>query len=367
VHILTRRLSTHTADYSQIEGVHEWRYEINSTNPITFLISTIKNVQKLYSRLTQQIVFDIINFHQPFSALAVNLIRGSSFLPKIYTCHSLSFEELQSRQPEKRLFYKPLFWLNIYLRKLIENFSLKKSNHIIVLSQFTKDKLRTAYSIPEKKISLIPGAVNLENFYFAENKIALRQRRGLPEDKFILFTVRNLEPRMGLENFIRAINLLRQQTKDIHCVMGGEGPSRKKIEALVQELNLQDSVTFTGFIPKEDLASYYQLADFFVLPTVELEGFGLVTVEALACGLPVLGTPIGGTKEILGQFDQGFLFRDVMPESMAEKILEKCRYYRERPQEYARLSQKCRRFVEENYSWEQNIKKTEELFNELGA
>src|SRR5207249_11052699 len=79
--------------------------------------------------------------------------------------------------------------------------------------------------------------------------------------------------------------------------------------------------SFLGFIPDETLPSYYHAADVFVLPTRELEGFGLVTVEALACGTPVLGTPVGATPEVLSGLDASLVFRGISAEIMAEDLL----------------------------------------------
>jgi glycosyltransferase involved in cell wall biosynthesis len=109
------------------------------------------------------------------------------------------------------------------------------------------------------------------------------------------------------------------------------------------------------------------MADFFVLPTCELEGFGLVTLEAMASGLPVLGTPIGGTKEILGKFDSNFLFKDTTPECMATLILQNYNKIKERPEDWIKISNRCRRFVETYYSWEKNIDAMEALFNRTTA
>ena len=100
VYIITRRLASHTCSYENIDGVHEYRYDVNKSNTITFLLSTIIHGQKLFKQLSQEIKFDIIDFHQPFSALAINVWPGSEAIKKVYTCHSLSFEEYASRNPK---------------------------------------------------------------------------------------------------------------------------------------------------------------------------------------------------------------------------------------------------------------------------
>lgn len=359
VYIITRRLPSHTSNYENIHSVHEWRYDINYSNGPAFFVSSINNCQKLFKEISQKIAFELIDFHQPFSAFAVNLLNESKKIPKVYTCHSLSFEEYQTRHPNNNLFKALFYYLNIILRKYLEKFSLDRSQRIIVLSEFTRDKLMNTHNIPREKIMIIPGAADLEYF---------RPSPGhAPSNPFLLFTVRNLVPRMGLENLIKAMSLIQKKEARIDLIIGGEGILKEKLQSLIKKLNLKNSVTLCGFLSKESLLKHYQMADFFILPTLALEGFGLVTVEAMACGTPVLGTPIGGTKEILNSFDPGFLFKDTTPESIAELILEKYQYYKERTDEYKLLCQKCRKFTEDNYSWPTNIHKTEGLFKQCAA
>jgi glycosyltransferase involved in cell wall biosynthesis len=124
---------------------------------------------------------------------------------------------------------------------------------------------------------------------------------------------------------------------------------------------LTNWVIFTGFIPDDDLPAYYQMADLFVLPTLELEGFGLVSVEALASGLPVLGTPVGGTKEILAHLGSEFLFADTSPEAMAALILNAMETWAGDPSTYRKVSQKCRDVAERHYSWDGHINQLENL------
>jgi glycosyltransferase involved in cell wall biosynthesis len=167
---------------------------------------------------------------------------------------------------------------------------------------------------------------------------------------------------MGLENLITAIREVVKVTPDIYLVLGGDGPLKDDLADLTRQLGVEDFIRFVGFIPEGELPAYYRMADVFVLPTLELEGFGLVTLEALASGVPALGTPVGGTVEILKVLNPRLLFKDKSPESIARLILETYREFREDPASQGKLSIQCRRFVEQNYSWEKNLDKLENLF-----
>jgi glycosyltransferase involved in cell wall biosynthesis len=113
---------------------------------------------------------------------------------------------------------------------------------------------------------------------------------------------------MGLDELLRAVAIVRENVPDVLLLIGGSGGLRRGLEAQAAGLGLGGHVRFLGFVPEARLAAHYQAADFFVLPTRELEGFGLVTVEALACGTPVLGTPVGATPEILGTVGADYIF-----------------------------------------------------------
>ena len=131
-----------------------------------------------------------------------------------------------------------------------------------------------------------------------------------------------------------------------------------------KDLGVENHVKFTGFVPEDELPDYYRMADLFILPTRELEGFGLVTLEAMACGVPVLGTPVGGTQEILGKFDPNFLFKDITADSMADLIADNYRIIKDNPGKWAEISRRCRKFVEDHYSWDKNIDALETLFKD---
>ena len=172
---------------------------------------------------------------------------------------------------------------------------------------------------------------------------------------------------MGLDNLLKSIALHKDKKANIHLVIGGEGPDRNRLESLICNYGLKDDVTMTGFIPAEQLPKYYGAADFFVLPTRELEGFGLVTVESLACGTPVMGTPVGGTREILSGFDPQFLFKDTTPEAMAEGVAWAMDNWLNDKERYTRLRGRCRKYAEKNYSSQRHVDQLKSIIDELVA
>lgn len=366
VHILTRKLPFHLQNQEVILGVKEWRYNVgHQRGVLSFFKKTWQNSKRLFEFLQSKFRFDCINFHQPFSAIGAVRSPLSRNIKKVYTCHSLSFEEYISRNAKPDEFTgKSLYFFNIFVRKWLEKDFLKKSDEILALSRFTQENLWRVHRIPMQNVSVIPGGVDLKRFHPADDKIKIRQRFNILSEKIVLFTVRNLVPRMGLENLILAIQTVADNAPDICLVIGGEGPLKDDLIALAKKTGVENYVRFMGFIAEDELPDYYRMADLFVLPTRELEGFGLVTLEAMASGVPVLGTPVGGTKEILGKFDPGFLFKDTSPDAMAKLILEKYQLIHHNPEVWNDFSKRCRQFVEENYSWEKNVDALETLFRE---
>lgn len=365
VHILTRRLPLHRSDCNVIQNVREWRYRVNQDNAASFFASTIRNGKRLFEEINNANEFDCINFQQPFSAFAVLRSDSCREIRKIYTCLSFAFEEYASRNAKPcSLIKKIVHSLHLVSRRWIEQKALNQSDIVVVLSRYTRDKLLNIYGVPDEKIAVIPGGIDLVRFHPVADKSAIRERLHIPKDKMILLTVRNLVQRMGIENLIIAMQEIAKLVPDIYLIIGGAGPLKDDLSMLSRRLKLDHYIHFTGFIPEEALPEYYQAADIFVLPTIELEGFGLVTLEALASGTPVLGTPVGGTQEILSRFDSRFLFKDISHESISGLLIEICHGYLNQPDKWQLDSQRCRNFAEKYYSWERNVAALEALFLE---
>jgi len=361
--IITRKLSHQDKDHEVIQKVNEYRYNCSKKNPVLFFYNSWKTSKKIFENLHQKNKFACINFYQPFSALGIIYSPFCKNIKKNYICLSLSFEEFISRNinsggPLK----KSIYYLNVFVRKWLERIILKKSDQIVVLSEYTKKTLWEAHKLNLNKVSIIPGGIDLERFRPSQDRFEIRQELNIPDDKIILLTVRNLVQRMGLQNLILALKSVIKTAPDVFLLLGGKGPLKDELVALTESQGLSNNIRFLGFIPEEELPLYYQVTDLFILPTRELEGFGLVTLEAMASGIPVLGTPVGGTKEILGNFDPKYLFQDTSPMSIATLILEYYQKIKQNPDDWYKISKRCRQFVECHYSWEKNVDTLEKNF-----
>jgi glycosyltransferase involved in cell wall biosynthesis len=137
--------------------------------------------------------------------------------------------------------------------------------------------------------------------------------------------------------------------------VAGTGSRADELRQQAAALGVENTVDFVGFVDDTRLTAYYQAADAFVLPTRELEGFGLVTVEALACGTPVLGTPVGATPEILAPLDPALLFRDASVAAIADGLDHFLCGFAADPALAAALRASCRRYVESQYGWDRAV------------
>lgn len=364
VFILTRQVDGQKPGRYQISGVEEWRYSFNSNHAGSIL----SNCKKLFEEIYTRERFSVVNFHQPISAYGVMRSPKSRNVEKIYTCHSLAHQEYLTRNPKpKALTGKLIYSINVQARRLLEKSVLRRSDKVLVLSEYTRRKLKRVHGLDSEKIIILPGGVDLDKFHATDNREKIRSRLNIPQDKIVLFTVRNLVPRMGLQNLIEAFAEVNSRFPESNLIIGGTGPLERELKHKAERTGKGDHIHFTGFISEADLPDYYRMADVFVLPTLALEGFGLVTLEALASGTPVLGTPVGGTKEILVKFNPDFLFKNTSSSAMAELIIAACRRIQDNPVGWDETRRQARRFVEENYSWKRNVDSLEKLILEVSG
>jgi glycosyltransferase involved in cell wall biosynthesis len=241
-----------------------------------------------------------------------------------YTIHSPAIDELRITWGAQGLAgkLKSLFGLSV-IRKL-ETSILNHSTVLAAESQFIKYLIAHHYGdILAQKLQVIPGWADASRFQILRNEQirAARQQLGWPGDVPVFFVLRRLEPRMGLDNFLQALAIVKKRGFNPYSVIGGSGSLELHLKRLCDRLGLQDKVNFLGFVPAVQVPLAYGACDASVIPTSQLEGFGLIALEALACGKTTLVTPVGALPEVMGDFEPEWIARDSTPEGIADLLV----------------------------------------------
>jgi glycosyltransferase involved in cell wall biosynthesis len=153
---------------------------------------------------------------------------------------------------------------------------------------------------------------------------------------------------MGLANLLEAVARVLPRVPDLRVVLVGHGPLREELNRTSRRLGLTQVVEFAGFVEDAMLPDMYRAADLAVVPTVALEGFGLVILEALACATPVMATPVGGIPEILVGLDKRLMSQSASAEHLAETLL----FWLLDGQRLADVGERCRPYVEARFTWQ---------------
>lgn len=266
---------------------------------------------------------DIVHGHSLFQYFAVlDVFKDKSTC--CYTIHSPAIEELKITWGGQGISGKIKLLFGLRIIRNIEYNLLIKSSILSALSQYTISLISKHYGKEiENKIQIIPGWTDLEKFRpIHQEKIEeVRQKLGWPLRIPVFFTLRRLEIRMGLDNLIKAVSIVKKEGYDLKVIIGGCGSLRMRLEKYRDRLGLKNAVMFMGFIPGDDLPLAYGACDASLIPTAKLECFGIIALEALACGRTTLVTPVGALPEVMRNIEPRWIARDSNPKGIADLII----------------------------------------------
>lgn len=269
-----------------------------------------------------------------------------SIAPPVVTVHDLAFLKYPDQLPKSRR-----LWLVGATRM-----SAKRAAKIITVSQATANDLREWLDIPEDRIEVIPLAPS--------GKVERVQGKSLDVfrmkwniDRPYVVAVGTLEPRKNLPTLLRAFAQIKDQIDHQLVLVGPEGWLTGELKSTLEELNLGDRVRLTGWVSDEELGGWYSAADLFAFPSY-YEGFGLPTVEAMRCGVPVLCSNNSAFPEVVG--DAGELIPaedvDAWAHSMLSLLNDESRRAELAERGLARS---------ETFSWERVARKTFDVYKEV--
>ena len=202
--------------------------------------------------------------------------------------------------------------------------ALQNADQILSISNYTRDRLLQEQNLDPQKISVLPCVFNPKSFDIKPKPHYLLEKYQLKSEQSVILTVARLaeaQRHKGYDQILQALPQIRQTIPNVHYLIVGKGKDRPRIESLIEELGLADCVTLAGFVPDEQLCDYYNLCDLFAMPSKK-EGFGIVYLEAMACGKPALGGNQDGAVDALCQGELGALVNPDDIDEIAQTILQ---------------------------------------------
>jgi glycosyltransferase involved in cell wall biosynthesis len=178
--------------------------------------------------------------------------------------------------------------------------ALGQVDKILPVSEHTRQRMEKEIGLPAQRFEVVPDTYDSEKFRPGPAPTALRQRLGL-QGKKVLYTLARLDPGeryKGIDEVLSVLPELAREIPNLVYLIGGKGGDRERLEAKARTLGVADRVIFAGFVPEDEKANYYRLADLFVMPGWG-EGFGIVYLESAACGVPVLGSTLDASQEVI--------------------------------------------------------------------
>lgn len=190
------------------------------------------------------------------------------------------------------------------------------------ISAITRDKMNIWAKMPDSKFILMPNAIHLDRYGLSAKREELLQRHGLSGYRVIMTLARlpSMERYKGVDEVLEVMPMLLAAEPKLKYLVVGDGNDRSRLEAKAKTMGLAEHVVFTGLIDEAEKADYFRLADAFVMPG-RGEGFGFVYLEALACGVPVVGSRIDGSREALLDGQLGELADPLSLSSIRDAIL----------------------------------------------
>jgi glycosyltransferase involved in cell wall biosynthesis len=297
---------------------------------------------------------DAINLHFALYSWPI-LNKLPPDVPVTFTFHGpWALESQQEGQKPWHVAFKRWIENRVYRRCVGEAY--QNDHRFIVLSRAFGDILHREYHIPWEQIQIVPGGVDVVRFQANLTRQQARAVLGFPQDRPILFVPRRLVQRMGIDILLQALVTVKSKVPDVWLAIAGTGALRPVLEQQAHDLGLQAHVKFLGYVPDEQLPVAYQAADLTVVPSQSLEGFGLILLESLACGTPVLSTPVGGMPEVLLPFQPALVTDSPASAAIAARSIDLLTGKIPLPDRAA-----CREYAVSNYDWKKIAPKVREV------
>jgi glycosyltransferase involved in cell wall biosynthesis len=311
--------------------------------------------------------FDVLICGSLYSDLAAFKWNARTKLPCLYFFYGPMDLEygteilgiLSKRGPWLKYLMKYIISPTLGLMKRKQAKFIESAHVTATLSRHSQEIIRGHFGLNPCRAVLISGGADHTVYTPIADRDDLKRNLGYHSADPLILTVRRLIPRTGVDKLIGAMPAIAVKYPQALLLIAGDGALKEELEERVKVLGLHKNVKFLGYVSEFQKVQLYQAADISIVPTASLEGFGLSIAESLACGTPVLGTPVGSIPEILEPLNEGLVFKSAGAEDIADGIVA---FLNERKSTNA-LREKSVLLAREHYCWDAAAKGIEQALS----
>ena len=299
-------------DFEDDKGVKVYRignYMINPNNFIDWIMQMNFNlVAKANEIIAKEGNFDVIHAHDWLVAYAAKTLKNSYGTPIVATIHATEAGRNSGIHDETQRYINDTEWMLTY-----------EASEVIVNSNYMKSELQRLFGLPFEKINVVPNGVNLNLYSGVERDYEFRRQYAADNEKIILFVGR-LVYEKGIQHLIAAMPKILEKYHDSKLVIAGKGGMIDELKAQVNAMGISNKVYFTGYLNSKQVVKMYKCADVTVFPST-YEPFGIVALEGMLSGTPVVVSDVGGLNEIVQHGENGMKSYAGNPNSLADSIV----------------------------------------------
>lgn len=343
------------------EGFTLLRYPLKPVRGLRFYRHVHQQVTGALRALASQ-KFDILHAHQIASAVPALEARFAAHrVLSFHAAYKLEFEAERLDGAPSGEEHK--LGLGDRLKSLaigmLDRRCLSCAERVIVHTRFVREQAEAVLPAVRDRVRIIPAGLDFERFSPGDAQPG-RQRLGIGQDTYLVVAVRRLVRRMGLDILIQAAAKLADRGLEFKVAIGGRGKERAALESLKNELGLGHRVLFLDRVPDDQLPDLLRAADLVVVPSRSMEGFGMSTIEGLACGAPVVSTDNGASPEILGPVGL-----ELLVPADADALADRLEALLRDPTRRLELAARGVESVRARYGWSTIVTGLDEVYREL--
>ena len=337
--------------YEEMGGIKVYRAstELGHPNFLTWVLLFNHFLSKKMADLIKLVDFDVMHVHDWLAAFSGITFKHYTKKPMVLTVHSTEVGRAQGLHSPDSFSINGIEWWAIY-----------EADRVIVCSHSMKDEICNHFNLPEKKVDIIPNAIDSSKYQIPVDRGTIRQRYGVGWGEKLILCVGRLVPQKGVEYFIRAIPQIARSHPEAKYIIVGEGWSRDILEAEAKATGHANKIRFTGFASDKEVINLMASADALIVPSI-YEPFGIVALEGMATGVPVVASKVGGLAEVIEHEKTGLFVYPRNIDSIAwgiDKILSD-------PDHARWLTENAKDKLHKAYSWEAVAMKTVEVYKKV--